>query len=64
MWRGRQTLKHPLRINLTPRSKSLEYRMAYLGARCEMSYQKLKRPSRDFFFGLVASVPTHRINLS
>lgn len=60
----RMPLKQQPRIRLKPRVKDIEYRMAYLGAKCEMSYQKLKRPSRDFWFGLVAHIPTHRINLS
>ena len=66
MWLRAQkrSLKQQPRIRLEPRVRSIEYRMSYLGAQCEMSYQKLKRPSRDFWLGLVARIPTHRINLA
>lgn len=50
-----------LRVPPKPGYRSLQYQISYVAARCQVSYQALKRPGRTFYFGIVAASPRHRI---
>lgn len=55
-----RTLKAHLLIK-RKRPRSIEYRMSYLGAQCEMSYKAKRTTTRTFHFGIVNYIPGFRV---